>query len=144
MIEGLFDIHSLRAFRSAFVTRKRSAAHRQSATPVTTFATQVSGQTEGSWQACLCIWTYRFYTEAGPPWAPDMLFDDGEPNAEPPDLEISFPPESFREADAPGLEASIREWKVPRAVDRGGYDLESVMLAYLGDSEAPALAIVLR
>lgn len=82
------------------------------------------------------------YTESGPPWAPDSLFDDGEPNFESPDLEVSFPPATFRSSDAPDLEPSIRASKLPRAVDRETYDLESVMLAYLCHTEVSALAMV--
>ncbi|MBY6202836.1 restriction endonuclease subunit S [Maritalea mobilis] len=82
------------------------------------------------------------YTETGPPWAPDTLFDDGEPNFEMPELEVSFPPASFRASDAPGLEAGIRKLMLPRAVNRGTYDLESAMLAYLGATDSSALAMV--
>lgn len=80
------------------------------------------------------------YTESGPPWDPNTMLDDGDPNSEPPDLEVSFPPADFRMNDAPHLEASVRATKLPRAVDRGKYDLESVMLEYLGNTEAMALA----
>lgn len=79
------------------------------------------------------------YTESNPPWEPDALFENGEPNSEPPDLEISFPPTDFRLHNAPHLEARVRASKLPRAVDRGKYDLESVMLAYLCESDASAL-----
>lgn len=82
------------------------------------------------------------YTESNPPWDPDMLFDNGEPNSELPDLEISFPPAEFRLGDAPHLEPSVRASKLPRAVDRGKYDLESVMLAYLCEAEASALVFI--
>jgi hypothetical protein len=82
------------------------------------------------------------YIESGPPWVPDGLFEDGEPNSEAPELEVSFPPSTFRSSDAPDLEVSVRASKLPRAVDRGTYDLESVMLAYLCSTEAPALAMV--
>jgi len=82
------------------------------------------------------------YIESGPPWEPDSVFDDGEPNSEAPELEVSFPPPAFRSCDAPDLEASVRASKLPRAVDRGTYDLESVTLAYLCSTEAPALAMV--
>ncbi|MEP2878157.1 MAG: hypothetical protein ABJP13_00040 [Sulfitobacter sp.] len=79
------------------------------------------------------------YTESNPPWKPDMLFDDGEPNTEHPDLEISFPPAEFKLIDAPHLEESVRASGLPRAVDRGKYDLESVMLEYLCETEGSAL-----
>lgn len=84
------------------------------------------------------------YAEMNPPWDPDILLDDGEPNSEPPDLEITFPPEGFRAEDAPHLETSVRKSQIPRAVDRGKFDLESVMLEYLSDAPASALAFVSR
>ena len=82
------------------------------------------------------------YTESNPPWDADMFLDDDEPNSESPDLEITFPPAVFRSNDAPQLEISVRKSQLPRAVDRGKYDLESVMLAYLCDHNSPALAFV--
>lgn len=82
------------------------------------------------------------YAEVNPPWDPDVLFDNEEPNFEPPDVEITFPPESFRIEDAPHLEKSVRKSQIPRAVDRGKYDLESVMLEYLSDAPGSALAFV--
>jgi hypothetical protein len=78
------------------------------------------------------------YTESNPPWDPDPAFEDDEPNAEPPELEISFPPANFLASNAPHLEASVRKSGLPRAVDRGRYDLESVMLAYLCDGRGAA------
>lgn len=80
------------------------------------------------------------YTETNPPWDLDQVFDDGEPNFESPDLEIAFPPAKFNSDNAPHLEASVRASGLPRAVDRGKYDLESVMLAYLCEAEGAALA----
>lgn len=82
------------------------------------------------------------FVETGPPWQPDMFFDDGEPNTEPPDLEISFPPAEFAAIDAPHLEDSVRKSRLPRAVDRGKYDLESVMIDYLCQTDASALLFV--
>ncbi|MBU2936464.1 MULTISPECIES: hypothetical protein [Pacificibacter] len=79
------------------------------------------------------------YVESNPPWVPDMVFDDSEPNTELPDLEISFPPANFKLNDAPHLEESVRASKLPRAVDRGKYDLESVMLDYLCFTERSVL-----
>ncbi|WP_458791618.1 restriction endonuclease subunit S [Yoonia sp. MH D7] len=79
------------------------------------------------------------YAETNPPWDPDAVFDNGEPNFEPPDVEIAFPPADFRSNTVPHLEASVRASKLPRAVDRGKYDLESVMLAYLCEAEGAAL-----
>lgn len=79
------------------------------------------------------------YAEAGTPWDPDRVLD-GEPDTEPPDIEITFPPSDFRREQAPGLEISVRTSRLPRAVDRGKYDLESVMLDYLCKAEPRALA----
>ncbi|WP_324754340.1 restriction endonuclease subunit S [Roseovarius sp. Pro17] len=79
------------------------------------------------------------YTESNPPWDPDTVFDNGEPNFETPDLEIAFPPADFRSDSASHLDASVRASQLPRAVDRGKYDLESVMLAYLCEAEGAAL-----
>jgi len=75
------------------------------------------------------------YVESNPPWDPDMIFDDSEPNTEMPDLEVSFPPANLKLNDAPHLEESVRASRLPRAVDRGKYDLESVMLNYLCSTE---------
>jgi len=87
------------------------------------------------------------YTESGLPWAEDVVFididGDEEPNTESPDCEVSFPPPTFEKDNAPELEMSVRRSKLPRAVDRGRYDLESVMLDYLaGRSTSPALVFV--
>ncbi|MBY6203223.1 hypothetical protein KUV65_17785 [Maritalea mobilis] len=82
------------------------------------------------------------YTESNPPWEPDQLFDDGEPITESPGLEISFPPSEFSMNDAPDLETSVRKYRLPRAVDRGKYDLESVMLEYLCGTTSQALVFV--
>lgn len=79
------------------------------------------------------------YTESNPPWNPDPVFENGEPNSEPPDLEISYPPANFHLQDATQLEESVRKSRLPRAVDRGKYDLESVMLEYLCDATSSAL-----
>jgi len=76
------------------------------------------------------------YAELNTPWNPDMLFDEDEPNTEQPSLEISFPPAEFKLDDAPHLEDSIRASGLPRAVDRGKCDLESVMVDFLCESEA--------
>lgn len=78
------------------------------------------------------------YTETNPPWDPDTLLDDDEPNVEQPELELSFPPADFRLNNAPHLEASVRASKLPRAVDRGKSDLESVMLDYLCEADGSA------
>lgn len=78
------------------------------------------------------------YTETNPPWDPDTLLDDEEPNVEQPKVEFSFPPADFRLNNAPHLEASVRASKLPRAVDRGKYDLESVMLDYLCEADGSA------
>lgn len=82
------------------------------------------------------------YVEVNPPWDPDALFDNEEPNSEPPDIEITFPPAELRAETAPHLEKSVRRSQLPRAVDRGRYDLESVMLEYLSDARSSALAFV--
>lgn len=78
------------------------------------------------------------YTESNPPWSPDQILDDGSPNAEDPDLEISFPPENIETKNAPHLELSVREAKLSRAVDRGKYDIESVLLYYLSGTNSQA------
>lgn len=83
-----------------------------------------------------------FFTEVNPPWDPDVLFEDNEPNTDAPDLEISFPPTDFRAAQAPHFEKSVRNSKLPRAVDRGKLDIESVMLQYLGRAPSSAIAFV--
>lgn len=82
------------------------------------------------------------YTEINPPWDPDQVFDDDVPNSEPPDLEISFPPSDFRSTVNPYLERSLRKSQLPRVVDRGKYDIESVMVQYLANQTQPALAFV--
>ena len=81
------------------------------------------------------------YVETGPPWSPDVLID-GEPDTEPPELEVTFPPPEFLASNAPGLENSVRKSGLPRAVDRGKYDLESVMMNYLSSAEPRAIALV--
>lgn len=80
--------------------------------------------------------------EVGPPWQPDMLFDFDEPIIDLPNLEISFPPAVVYAKDSGHLEDSIRSCKLPRAVDRGKYDVESVMLQYLENSSSAAIAFV--
>lgn len=82
------------------------------------------------------------YTETGTPWSPDSVFDDGEPNTEPADIEISFPPAKFNRNEAPHLEGTLRASKLPRAVDRGKYDIESVMLDYLCSTNNKAIVFV--
>lgn len=82
------------------------------------------------------------YVESGPPWNPDPVLDDSEPNNEEPDLEVSLPPEIFTKRQAPHLKESVKSSQLPRAVDRGKFDIESVMLQYLGGSEAPAMVFV--
>lgn len=88
--------------------------------------------------ACLFL-KLAVYTEPNPPWDPDAVFENGEPNSEPPDLEISYPPANFHLQDATQLEESVRKSRLPRAVDRGKYDLESVVLEYLCDAKSSAL-----
>lgn len=88
------------------------------------------------------------FVEFNPPWDPDEVFNsEGDREIEGkrkiyPDLEISFPPAEFRAEQAPLLEDSMRKFKLPRAVDRGKYDLESVMLNYLNRTESAAFAFV--
>lgn len=82
------------------------------------------------------------YIESGPPWKRDFLDDDGDPLSDEPKLEISFPPAVFKSENALDLEPSIRELHLPRAIDRGGYDIESVMVAYLCESGRRALTLV--
>ncbi|PRY89501.1 restriction endonuclease subunit S [Donghicola tyrosinivorans] len=82
------------------------------------------------------------YTETGLPWLPDAILDDGEPNYEKPDYEISFPPALARPEDACELEESVRAEKLPRSIDRGKYDLESVTLNYLSMADWPATVFV--
>jgi hypothetical protein len=82
------------------------------------------------------------YAEVNPPWDPDSTFDDDEPNNEPPDLEISFPPAFFQDPQGPHLEVSVRKSQIPRVADRRKFDIESVMLQYLGQQRSPALAFV--
>ncbi|MBU2991890.1 hypothetical protein Q4555_14390 [Octadecabacter sp. 1_MG-2023] len=81
------------------------------------------------------------YVESGPPWNPDALIN-GEPDTEPPELEVTFPPTGFTASNAPELDKSVRKSGLPRAVDRGKYDLESVMMNYLSLAEPEALALV--
>lgn len=81
------------------------------------------------------------YVEAGPPWDPDLLLD-GEPDVRPPDIEVTAPPLEFVASGAPELELSVRKSRLPRAVDRGKYDLESVMMNYLSSARSAALAFV--
>jgi len=78
------------------------------------------------------------YTETGLPWDPDTILDDGDPNFEKPDYEISFPPAVVRLDDAYELEDSIRAQELPRAIDRGKYDIESVTVSHLSSCEWPA------
>lgn len=82
------------------------------------------------------------YIESGPPWERDLLDDGGDPLSDEPKLEISFPPAVFKSEKALELESSIRELQLPRAIDRGVYDIESVMVAYLCDNGRRALALV--
>jgi len=82
------------------------------------------------------------HTESGPPWVQEMIADDGEPIIEPPGLEVAFPPLEFKTASAPQFELGIRELSIPRAIDRGKYDLESVMLNYLHNHTSKALVFV--
>lgn len=81
------------------------------------------------------------YVETGPPWNPDILLDD-EPDVRPLDLEVTAPPLEFVASGAPELELSLRRSGLPRAVDRGKYDLESVMMDYLSSARPAALAFV--
>ncbi|KEJ89150.1 restriction endonuclease subunit S [Sulfitobacter donghicola] len=82
------------------------------------------------------------YTEKNPPWDPDTIFDDGVPNTELPDIEITFPPAEFRLQDKLDLEESVRKSKLPRVVDRGKLDLESTMIDYLCAAHRYAFAFV--
>ncbi|MEO9844488.1 MAG: restriction endonuclease subunit S [Roseobacter sp.] len=81
------------------------------------------------------------YVETNPPWDPDILIDN-EPDVKPLDLEVTAPPLEFVASRAPELEQSVRRSRLPRAVDRGKYDLESVMMNYLSSAEPAALAFV--
>ena len=77
-----------------------------------------------------------------PPWIPDQVFDDATPNVESPDLEVTFPPHKFDAANMPLLMERARKSGLPRAVVKGMLDIESIMLQYLGEVEAPAMAFV--
>ena len=82
------------------------------------------------------------HVEVGPPWKPDALLEDDEPNSDEPDLEISFPPAGFRRDQGFGLEESLKEIQLPRIIDRGKLDLESAMLQYLATKRSTAFVFV--
>ncbi len=84
----------------------------------------------------------RLYAEDNPPWVLKAIIEDNEPLTENPNLEITFPPAEFRAENGAQLEESVRRTQIPRAVDRGKFDLESVMLDYLFAADSPSLAFV--
>jgi hypothetical protein len=83
------------------------------------------------------------YVESRAPWSPEPEIDLSETNEiEWPDVEVSFPPPQLAAADYPDFEHSIRQSQIPRAVDRGRYAIECIMLGYLERQSSRAVVFV--